>query len=128
MKLQELRAMREKAKNEIAARNADGKETQIIVGMGTCGIASGAKETFAEFLNQIEKHNLADSVVLRQTGCMGLCANEPTVEVVSPDMPNVIYGKVKADVAREIVDTHILGKKLLDGHIIDKPSEDIISD
>ena len=56
---------------------------------------------------------------------MGMCANEPTVEVIVPDMPKVIYGNVKADVVQSIVNDHIIGKKLLDNLILDRPSIDI---
>jgi Ferredoxin len=127
MTLEELRKMRNQMKTEVEKRETAGKTTQIIVGMGTCGIASGAKETFNMFLQLIEEKGLADHVMLRQTGCMGLCAHEPTVEVVVPDMPRVIYGDVKAEVAKEIVEKHIIGKKLLDNLIIDKPAADIIT-
>lgn len=126
MTLEELRAMRTQMKTEVEKRNTEGKTTQIIVGMGTCGIASGAKETFNAFLKLIEEKGLADHVMLRQTGCMGLCAHEPTVEVITPDMPRVIYGDVKADVVKEIVEKHIIGKTLLDNRIIDKPAADIM--
>ena len=127
MTLEQLRKLREEKKSDIARRDVEGKEIQIIVGMGTCGIASGAKETFNAFLKLIEEKGLADHVMLRQTGCMGLCAHEPTVEVITPDMPRVIYGDVKANIAKEIVEKHIIGKQLLDKLIIDKPAADIMS-
>jgi NADP-reducing hydrogenase subunit HndB len=127
MTLEELRKMRNQMKTEVEKRETAGKTIQIIVGMGTCGIASGAKDTFNAFLKLIEENGLADHVMLRQTGCMGLCSHEPTVEVVVPDMPRVIYGDVKADVAKEIVEQHIIGKKLLNNRIIDKPAADIIA-
>ena len=66
------------------------------------------------------------NVLIRQTGCMGLCHSEPTVEVVVPGMPTVIYGHVDADTARAIVDKHIVGKELISDKILDKPSIDII--
>jgi NADP-reducing hydrogenase subunit HndB len=127
MTLEELRKLRGQMKTEVEKRNTEGKTTQIIVGMGTCGIASGAKETLNAFLKEIEEKGLADHVMLRQTGCMGLCANEPTVEVIVPDMPKVIYGNVNAKVAKEIIEKHIIGKQLLDKLIIDRPAADIMS-
>jgi len=127
MTLEELRKLRGQMKTEVEKRNTEGKTIQIIVGMGTCGIASGAKETLNAFLKEIEEKGLADHVMLRQTGCMGLCANEPTVEVIVPDMPKVIYGNVNAKVAKEIIEKHIIGKQLLDKLIIDRPAADIMS-
>ena len=57
---------------------------------------------------------------------MGLCHSEPTVEVVAPGMPTVIYGHVDATTAKEIVEKHIVGKQLIEGKILDKPSIDIV--
>jgi NADP-reducing hydrogenase subunit HndB len=68
-----------------------------------------------------------DSVLVRQTGCMGMCHSEPTVEIIAPGMPRVIYGKVDKSVAEKIVKKHIIGKELLDdGHLLDRPAVDIM--
>ena len=95
--------------------------------MGTCGIAAGAKDTFTALINTLTEKGLTN-VLVRQTGCMGLCHSEPTVEVVAPGMPAVIYGKVDAATAVEIVEKHIVGKQLIDNKICDKPSIDIIKE
>jgi NADP-reducing hydrogenase subunit HndB len=126
MTLDELRKLRETKKTDIQRREAEGKEIQVIVGMGTCGIAAGAKVTLDAFINALDENKLVDQVVVRQTGCMGLCHSEPTVEVISPGMPNVIYGGVNAAVAKEIVQRHILGHELLDKHILNRPAADIL--
>ncbi len=127
MSLEDLRKLRDTKKNDIRKREVDGKEIQVIVGMGTCGIAAGAKDSLDAFLEALDTENLADKVVVRQTGCMGLCHSEPTVEVVVPGMPTVIYGKVDAALAKEIVKKHIIGKELLDGSILDRPAADIMN-
>jgi NADP-reducing hydrogenase subunit HndB len=126
MTLDELRKLRETKKTDIQRREAEGKEIQVIVGMGTCGIAAGAKVTLDAFINALDDNKLVDQVIVRQTGCMGLCHSEPTVEVISPGMPDVIYGRVDASVAKEIVQKHILGHELLDNHILNKPAADIL--
>lgn len=126
MTLEELRKLRNETQTEIQRRETDGKSVQIIVGMGTCGIASGAKATLDAFIAELKEKNLAHRTIIRQTGCMGFCANEPTVEIIAPDMPKVIYGNVSADITKEIVANHIIGKKLLDNLIIDYPSIDIV--
>jgi NADP-reducing hydrogenase subunit HndB len=127
MTLEELRKLRDSKKTDLKKRDAEGKEIQVIVGMGTCGIAAGAKLTLDAFLTSLDENKLVESVMVRQTGCMGLCHSEPTVEVVVPGMPAVIYGKVDAAVAGEIVKKHIIGKELLDNHILDRPAADIIA-
>jgi NADP-reducing hydrogenase subunit HndB len=127
MTLEELRQLRDSKKTDLRKRDAEGKEIQVIVGMGTCGIAAGAKGTLDAFLKSLDDNKLVDNVLVRQTGCMGLCHSEPTVEVIVPGMPAVIYGRVDGAVAEEIVRKHIIGRELLDNHILDRPSADIVN-
>lgn len=126
MTLEELRALRDSKKQDLARRDVEGKEIQIIVGMGTCGIAAGAKDTFDAIVGAVKAKGLENSVIIRQTGCMGLCYVEPTVEVVMPGMPTVIYGKMTRDVAEDLVRKHLVEHKLLDQHIFDRPAADIL--
>ena len=70
MTLEELRKLRESKQSELKKRDSEGKDIQIIVGMGTCGIAAGAKDTLDAFLFELDKTNLVNSVVIRQTGCI----------------------------------------------------------
>ncbi|MFP4162581.1 MAG: (2Fe-2S) ferredoxin domain-containing protein [Chitinispirillaceae bacterium] len=123
--LADLKKLRDEKKKELSRRDSEGKTTQIIIGMGTCGIAAGAKDSFDAFLDEVDAKNLND-VSVTQTGCMGLCHAEPTVEVVVPGMPAIVYGKVNAEVARRIVNEHLVEKKLVDDHVFDKPAADII--
>jgi NADP-reducing hydrogenase subunit HndB len=126
MTLEQLRKLREEKKQDLTRREVEGKEIQVIVGMGTCGIAAGAKQTFDAVVEAVNASGLGDQVVIRQTGCMGLCYVEPTVEVVAPGMPTVIYGKMTRDFAKELVTKHLVEKKLLDDHIFDRPAADIM--
>jgi NADP-reducing hydrogenase subunit HndB len=119
LNLEDLRRLRESKKREMRKRDAEGKDIRIIVGMGTCGIAAGAKNTLDSFINALDGDDLADTVMIRQTGCMGYCNSEPTVEVIVPGMPKVLYGKVDAAVARDIIKTHIKGRELVKDHVLD---------
>ena len=125
MTLEALRALREGKKAEIDRRETDGKDVHIIIGMGTCGIAAGAKQVLEAFIDEIAAKKI-ENVTVKQTGCMGLCYVEPTVDVKVPGMPDTIYGKVDADVARKILKDHVIGKKLVSDHIFDRPSTDIL--
>ena len=125
MTLQDLRNLRDAKRQDVRARDSGGKSIRIIVGMGTCGIAAGAKETLNAIVDTVAAKNLAD-VLIRQTGCMGLCHSEPTVEVIQPGMPTVIYGCVNAAQAVQIVEQHVIGKRLLDSLICDRPAADIV--
>ena len=127
MTLEELRKLREEQKESLSRRNTDNKDIQIIVGMGTCGIAAGAKETLDAFIEELDEQDL-DTVRVTQTGCMGLCYVEPTVEVIMPDMPDVIYGKVDPEVARKIVRKHIMNKTMVNDHVFDRPAADIVEE
>ena len=93
--LEDLRKMRSEKQKAMEMRDNSNKDVQVIVGMGTCGIAAGAKETFTTLIDMLNEKSLTN-VLVRQTGCMGLCHSEPTVEVVVPGMPSVIYGNVDA--------------------------------
>lgn len=123
--LDDLKKLREQKAAAYAPRQMENKDTRLIVGMGTCGIAAGAKETFNVFVEELDRAGLAN-VAVRQTGCMGLCHSEPTVEVVVPGMPTVVYGKVDAETARKIVQQHLGRKLLVNDHIYDKPAADIV--
>ena len=126
MTLDELRAFRDSKRQDLARRDVEGKDIQIVVGMGTCGIAAGAKLTFDALVESLQKRGLENKVLVRQTGCMGLCYVEPTVEVIAPGMPTVIYGKMTKEVADELVQKHLVEGKLLDNHIFDRPAADIV--
>ena len=125
MTLEDLRKLRESKKSDMERRVTEGKEIEIIIGMGTCGIAAGAKVSLDAFLDEIKKKGVSN-VNVKQTGCMGLCYVEPTAEIKVPGMPDTIYGKIDAATARLIVDKHSVEKTLVENHIFDRPAADII--
>ncbi|MFP4362709.1 MAG: (2Fe-2S) ferredoxin domain-containing protein [Spirochaetia bacterium] len=127
MTLADLKKLREEKKKEMNKRETEGKDIQIIVGGGTCGIAAGSKETLNSILEELDTENIENATV-KQSGCMGLCYVEPTVEVKVPGMPDTIYGNVDKNVAREIVHKHIMNKELVNNHIFDKPAQDIVKE
>ena len=101
--LADLRKMKDEAQSKIKLRensNNPEQHVQIKVGMATCGIASGAKETMKYFVEELEQE--AIDAVVTQTGCMGYCYAEPTVEVTLPKKEPVVFGYVKKEKAREI--------------------------
>ena len=126
MSLEDLRKLRNETQLQITKRETDDKIAQVILGMGTFGIAAGAKGTLDAFVKELDEKNMVGDVIIRQTGCMGMCQNEPTVEIVMAGMPNIIYGKVDAVVAKEIVEKHLMKKELLNDRILDRPAVDIL--
>ena len=87
--LEELKMMREKVKKDLQLRSGKFR-VKIVVGMGSCGIAAGAREVMSEFLNLIEKNKKTD-IVVTASGCYGFCAQEPMIHVYIEDKPPVIY-------------------------------------
>ena len=126
LSLEDLRKLRDSKKADLKRRSAEAKEIQVIIGMGTCGIAAGAKVTLDAFNRLLAENKLGETVLLRQAGCMGFCHVEPTVEVMVPGMPSVIYGPVDDEAAEKIIRKHIIGRVLLDDIIRDKPAVDIL--
>ena len=120
MTLDDLRKLRSQVQSELKRRDSEGKSIQVIVGMGTCGIASGAKLILDKFITLLNEKGIAENAIIRQTGCMGHCEKEPTVEVIVPEMPTVIYGNVDVDSAKAIVEEHIINKKPVENFIIAK--------
>ena len=117
--IEELERIRQAAKDKMDLRTIAESEDRIIVrvGMATCGIASGARETMQAIIDELAKQSITN-VSVTQTGCMGSCAKEPVVEVISKDIPSVIYGHVDAKRGREIVVEHIKNGHLLQNAII----------
>ena len=109
--LADLRAVKEKAKKELAAREQNARY-RITVAMGTCGIAAGARNVMSAILDEIGKRNVEDAQV-SQTGCLGYCDQEPLVQVTQADKSVITYGKVTPEIARRIVDEHIIGDKVV---------------
>lgn len=113
--LEELKAIREKMQNQVGLRAEDASQTRVVVGMATCGIASGARPVLNKLSELVQEKGLTGSVAVTQTGCIGLCQYEPIVEVMEPGKDKVTYVKMTAEKAEEIVQTH-----LIDGQVVSK--------
>ncbi len=114
--LDELKRIREEALKKREIKTAASR-VQIVVGMGTPGIAAGARDTLKEFLSIIEEKELTD-VTVRQTGNFGLDSLEPVVQVLIEGAAPVMYGRVTPFAAREIMERHILGGQVVTANLI----------
>jgi NADP-reducing hydrogenase subunit HndB len=106
MKLEDLRKIREKAQDEMRLRTGEAR-VKIVVGMGTSGIAAGARAVLSAFLDEIQKRRLTD-VVVTQSGEKGFASKEPVVEVVVRDKGKALYGEMTAEKARRVVAEHVV--------------------
>ena len=105
--LEELLAIRDKAKAAMTDREGTGDGIRVVVGMATCGIAAGARPVLNAFVEEVAKRNLKN-VTVAQTGCIGMCQYEPIVEVFEPGKDKVTYVQVKPEKVPEIVASHIV--------------------
>lgn len=105
--IEELNAIRERAKAEMTVREDNTDVIRVVVGMATCGIAAGARPVINAFTNEIGRRNLKN-VSVSQTGCIGMCQFEPIVEVLEKDKEKVTYVKVTEDMVQRIVNDHLV--------------------
>lgn len=110
MTIEDLRKERDEVKGKIHLRDGNFRG-KVIVHMGTCGIAAGARDIVSAFLNEKEKRNITD-IVITTSGCAGLCSREPMATVEMRDAPPVKYGHLTADKASKIFQEHILGGQI----------------
>lgn len=89
---------------------------QVRVAMATCGIAAGAREIMDFIIEDSAKEGI-ENVVVTQTGCMGYCYAEPTIEVTLPGKEPVVFGDVTEEKAKEIIDKYMKNGDLVDGII-----------
>lgn len=109
--LADLKKLRDESLKNMNLRYQTGG-TRIQVGMGTCGIAAGARPVLNMFMKQVQQRNLKN-VIVTQVGCMGECAFEPVVEIVENDGSATIYCNVSERMVEEIVEEHLIGGKKL---------------
>jgi NADP-reducing hydrogenase subunit HndB len=109
--LEDLQRFREAALEKNKVKTTAGI-ARVAVAMGTCGVATGARDTMEAFLNYIEQNNVR-GVIVTQTGCIGMCSSEPIVRVTIGEQPNVTYGKVTPDIAERIMKEHVQAGKIL---------------
>ena len=113
----ELAAIRERMKDKMVLREGSG-DIRVMVGMATCGIAAGARPVLAAFVEGVNKAGLADTVMVSQTDCIGICQYEPVVEVYEQGKEKVTYVKITPDKAKRIVAEHIKGGSVVTEYTI----------
>ena len=105
--LEELAALRERMKNNVAMRQDNSTATRVVVGMATCGIAAGARPVLTAFVEEVNRRGLKD-VVVTQAGCIGMCKLEPIVEVFQPGKEKVTYVKMTPEKVSRLVTEHLV--------------------
>lgn len=119
--LEDLKALRDKYKGNVDMRSNidDLNKVRISVGMATCGIASGSRETINAIVEEVKAQNLSYVSVV-QTGCLGYCYAEPVVEVSMPGKEPVLYGNIDAVKAKELVNKHLKKGEVIADWVIER--------
>ena len=118
--LAELKAIRDRVQSQVSMRAEDHNHIRGVVGMATCGIASGARPVLTTLANAVQEKGLTDKVAVTQTGCIGLCQYEPIVEVMEPGKDKVTYIKMNPDKALEVVERHLIGGHVVEDYTLNK--------
>ena len=121
IKPEDLGKIAEKVKRTTLLREGEGR-VRVIVHMGTCGIAAGARAIMTAVLDQIEAKDLKD-VLVTASSCAGLCSREPMMTVEVPDQPPVKYVDLTPEKVEEIFASHIMGGKVADQYALAQGSE-----
>nr|WP_316626744.1 (2Fe-2S) ferredoxin domain-containing protein [uncultured Ruminococcus sp.] len=116
--LAELKAIRDRAKANVALRKENPNAARVLVGMATCGIAAGARPVLNAFTEEIAKRGLQEDIVVTQTGCIGICQYEPVVEVEIPGQEKVTYVKMTPEKVARIVNDHLVNKNVVTEYTI----------
>jgi NADP-reducing hydrogenase subunit HndB len=105
----QLIELSESLKKDYQDRQAE--ETTLTVGMGTCGLAAGAGETYQAVQRELSKRNL--SALVRSVGCIGMCVNEPLLDVQLPGQPRITYANVTPARVVRIIEDHLVNGKVV---------------
>jgi NADP-reducing hydrogenase subunit HndB len=121
LKIEDLEKISKRVRKTTLLREGAGK-AKIIVHMGTCGIAAGAREIMNTLLDEFEKKNI-DDVILTSSGCAGLCSKEPMATVEVKDEAPVKYVDLTPEKIRKILSEHVNGGKVVSEYALAVGSE-----
>ena len=114
---QDLMKLRDKARSQVELR-AGRKETQVVVHMGTCGIAAGARDVVTELVSALDA-KAVQTVTVRQSGCIGLCDQEPMLTYTDKAGRNFLYVNLTREKVREFVIQHVIDGKPIEKYIME---------
>lgn len=114
--LADLKKIREKAQQEMKLRSSNTR-IKIVVGMGTSGIATGAREVMKSIMDEITNRQLTD-VIITQTGEKGLSSMEPVIDIIEEGKPNITYGNMTPEKAKRIIAEHVINGKIVNDYVV----------
>ena len=114
MTIEDFKKLREDARRDIRVRSQTG--TKIIIGMGTCGIAAGARETMCAILEELNKRKIDAHVTT--VGCIGMCAFEPLVDIEQAGGYRITYGNIHPEKVSRLIDEHLIQGRVIDDWVV----------
>ena len=115
--LAELQAIRDRARAAVNIRENSEAKTRVLVGMATCGIAAGARPVLTAIVDEVAKRGLSD-IMVTQTGCIGICQDEPVVEVIDANGDKTTYVKMTPEKALRVVNDHLVNGNVVTEYTI----------
>jgi NADP-reducing hydrogenase subunit HndB len=114
MTIDDFKKLREDARRDIRVRSQTG--TKIIIGMGTCGIAAGARETMRAILEELNQRDIDAQVTT--VGCIGMCAFEPLVDVEQAGGSRITYGNIHPENVPRLIEEHLIQGRVVDDWVV----------
>ena len=107
--VEELKKLRDDVQRAFQVRTQT--STRLIIGMGTCGIAAGAREIMHAILKELEQRKIEANV--ETTSCIGMCVKEPLVDIEQGGITRVTYGNIKVDMVPRLIEEHLVKGKIV---------------
>ena len=118
--LQDLTELRQSLQADARRRAQTG--VAINIGMGTCGIAAGARETMNAIQSELARQQIDAQIA--SVGCIGICAKEPLVDIQVAGKSRVLYANVTADMVPRLIEQHLVtGEPVVEWVVCRMPGE-----
>ena len=114
MSIEDFKKLQEESRRSIRMRTKTG--TRIIVGMGTCGIAAGARQTLQAIVTELQQREIDAHVTT--VGCIGMCASEPLVDIEQADGGRITYGRVRPDMIPRLIEEHLINGRVVNEWVV----------
>ena len=121
LNIEDLKKIKERVHAETALRDGE-RRAKITVHMGTCGIASGARDVMDALIKSIEEAGVTD-VIVTTSGCMGLCSREPLVTVELIGQEPIKYEYMNANKMRQVFKKHVLEGEIQTPFVLERGAE-----
>lgn len=118
--IEDFKKLQEESRRNIRMRTKT--STRIIVGMGTCGIAAGARQTLQAIVAELQRREIDAHVTT--VGCIGMCASEPLVDIEQAEGDRITYGPVKPEMIPRLIEEHLIHGRVVSEWVVGRLAKD----